>query len=48
MSPTDVKQTIAISSTDTLQKYIGTVATDIGRCQELKPCRHNRVQPMLV
>ena len=30
MSPTDVKQTIAISSTDTLQKYIGTVATDIG------------------
>jgi hypothetical protein len=30
MSPTDVKQTIAISSTDTLQKYVGTVATDIG------------------
>jgi hypothetical protein len=30
MSPTDVKQTIAISTTDTLQKYIGTVATDIG------------------
>jgi len=30
MSPTDVKQTIAISSTDTLQKYIGTTATDIG------------------
>ena len=30
MSPTDVKQTIAISSTDTLQKYIKTVATDIG------------------
>ena len=30
MNPTDVKQTIAISSTDTLQKYIGTVATDIG------------------
>ena len=30
MSPTDVKQTIAISSTDTLQTYIGTVATDIG------------------
>ena len=30
MSPTDVKQTIAISSTDTLQKYVGTSATDIG------------------
>jgi hypothetical protein len=30
MNPTDVKQTIAISSTDTLQKYVGTVATDIG------------------
>ena len=30
MSPTDVKQTIAISSTDTLQKYVGTTATDIG------------------
>ena len=30
MSPTDVKHTIVISSTDTLQKYIGTVATDIG------------------
>ena len=29
MSPTDVKQTIAISSTDTLQKYVGTSATDI-------------------
>ena len=33
MSPTDVNQTIAISSTDTLQKYIGTVATDIGSCR---------------
>ena len=30
MNPTDVKQTIAISSTDTLQKYVGTSATDIG------------------
>jgi len=30
MNPTDVKQTIAISSTDTLQKYVGTTATDIG------------------
>jgi len=30
MSPTDVKQTIAIATTDTLQKYVGTVATDIG------------------
>ena len=30
MNPTDVKQTIAISTTDTLQKYVGTVATDIG------------------
>jgi len=30
MDQTDVKQTIAISSTDTLQKYVGTVATDIG------------------
>jgi len=30
MSPTDVKQTIAISTTDTLQKYVGTSATDIG------------------
>jgi len=30
MGPTDVKQTIAISSTDTLQKYVGTSATDIG------------------
>jgi len=30
MSPTDVKQTIAISTTDTLQKYVGTTATDIG------------------
>ena len=30
MGPTDVKQTIAISSTDTLQKYVGTTATDIG------------------
>jgi hypothetical protein len=30
MSPTDVKQTIAITSTDTLQKYVGTSATDIG------------------
>jgi len=30
MNPTDVKQTIAISSTDTLQKYVKTVATDIG------------------
>jgi len=47
MSPTDVKQTIAISSTDTLQKYIGTVLLILA-FQELKPCRHNRVQPMLV
>ena len=30
MNTTDVKQTIAISSTDTLQKYVGTSATDIG------------------
>ena len=30
MSPTDVKQTIAISTMDTLQKYVGTSATDIG------------------
>ena len=30
MDQTNVKQTIAISSTDTLQKYIGTTATDIG------------------
>ena len=30
MNTTDVKQTIAISSTDTLQKYVGTTATDIG------------------
>ena len=30
MDQTDVKQTIAISSTDTLQKYVGTTATDIG------------------
>ena len=30
MSPTYVKQTIAIATTDTLQKYVGTVATDIG------------------
>jgi len=30
MDQTNVKQTIAISTTDTLQKYIGTVATDIG------------------
>jgi len=30
MDQTNVKQTIAISSTDTLQKYVGTTATDIG------------------
>ena len=30
MDQTDVKQTIAISTTDTLQKYVGTTATDIG------------------
>jgi len=30
MNPTDVKQTIAISTTDTLQKYVGVTATDIG------------------
>ena len=30
MDQTAVKQTIAISTTDTLQKYVGTTATDIG------------------
>ena len=30
MDQTNVKQTIAISTTDTLQKYVGTTATDIG------------------
>ena len=30
MDTTDVKQTIAIAATDTLQKYVGTSATDIG------------------
>ena len=30
MDQTDVKQTIAISTTDTLQKYVGTTATDVG------------------
>ena len=30
MDQTNVKQTIAISTTDTLQKYVGTSATDIG------------------
>jgi hypothetical protein len=33
MSPTDVKQTIAVAVTDNLQKYVGTVATDIGSCR---------------
>ena len=40
MNPTDVQQTIAVAVTDNLQKYIGTVATDIG------PCRIKAVQAM--